>query len=736
MEESIMSRASLRDSAKATIAKREHRKIKTPTDNTGRPLSVTDYFGMNVFNVFKAQGVPEKVKEEIKTVSSEGGILSKESQEIIANAVKEWAVSKGATHFTHWFQPLTGSTAEKHDAFLDFNYKTGEPIEKLGAAQLLQGEPDASSFPNGGSRSTFEARGYTSWDFTSPLFITEATNAKTLCIPTAFVSYDGQALDVKTPLLRSIVTLNKEATKFMNLIGAEDVKEVKATCGCEQEYFLVDEALYQQRPDLLMCGRTLLGSASQRDQQLSDHYFGSIHDRVLAFMGELDYELYKLGIPAKTRHNEVAPGQFEIAPIFEDANVAADHNQLLMKVISKVANRHNFEALLHEKPFADINGSGKHLNWSMATDTGINLLDPGDKPEENLRFLAITSAVVAAVKRHAEILRVGIASAGNDHRLGGHEAPPSIISVFVGDTLDKIFRAIIEDKEFIGSHDKLMEMGTTQLAHLFKDNTDRNRTSPFAFTGNKFEFRAVGSNKAVGLPLTFLNAAVANVMKDANAIIEREIGAGKTADEALAVMTKTFLTESEAVIFNGDGYSSDWVKEAEKRGLPNLRNTAEALASLRNEELTKFLVDTEVLSAGEVETRYNVLVEQYNLLRTIEFHTQVNMIRQHVIPSTVTYKKDLTTVAASTKHLGIDNTVEETLLKKLATHMVDLYNNTEKLDEALKALGSDEEANSKKIATELFPLSEKIANSSNHIEELVPDTLWTLPKYIDMLFLK
>lgn len=731
-----MSRASLRESAKATIANREHRSIPTPKDSSGHPLSVTDYFGMNVFNVFKAEGVPDKVKQEIKQVSSTGGILTKESQQIIASAVKEWAVAKGATHFTHWFQPLTGSTAEKHDAFLDIDYSTGEPIEKLGASQLLQGEPDASSFPNGGSRSTFEARGYTSWDFTSPLFITEATNTKTLCIPTAFVSYDGQALDVKTPLLRSIVSLNKEVTKFMNLIGATDVKEVKATCGCEQEYFLVDEALYQQRPDLLMTGRTLLGAASKKDQQLSDHYFGSIHDRVLAFMGELDYELYKLGIPAKTRHNEVAPGQFEIAPVFEDANVAADHNQLLMKVISKVANRHDFEALLHEKPFANINGSGKHLNWSMATDTGINLLDPGDKPEENLRFLAFTAAVVTAVKRHAEILRVGIASAGNDHRLGGHEAPPSIISVFVGDTLDKIFRAIIEDKEFKGSHEKLMEMGTTQLAHLFRDNTDRNRTSPFAFTGNKFEFRAVGSNKAVGLPLTLLNAAVASVMKDANKLLEDEIAAGKTADQALATMTKTFLTESESVIFNGDGYSEEWVKEAEKRGLPNLKNTAEALTALRNEEKTKFLVDTEVMSAGEIETRHNVLVEQYNLLRTIEFHTQITMIRQHVIPSAVSYKKDLTTVAASTKHLGIDNTVEETILKYLASHLVEIYNSTEKLDKMLSELGEDEEANSKKIATELFPLSEKVADASNKIEEFVPDTLWTLPKYIDMLFLK
>lgn len=731
-----MSRSSLRENAKTTIAQRMHRKIEVPKDNSGKPLAVTDYFGMNVFNVFKAEGVPEKVKAEIQNVSSNGGILTKESQQIIASAVKDWAVSKGATHFTHWFQPLTGSTAEKHDAFLDFDYSTGEPIEKLGASQLLQGEPDASSFPNGGSRSTFEARGYTSWDFTSPLFITEATNAKTLCIPTAFVSYDGQALDVKTPLLRSIVSLNKATTKFMNLLGATDVKEVKATCGCEQEYFLIDEALYQQRPDLLMCGRTLLGSASQKNQQLSDHYFGAIHDRVLAFMGELDYELYKLGIPAKTRHNEVAPGQFEIAPIFEDANVAADHNQLLMKVISKVANRHDFEAILHEKPFADINGSGKHLNWSMATDTGINLLDPGDKPEENLRFLAVTSLVITAVKRHSEILRMAIASAGNDHRLGGHEAPPSIISVFVGDTLDKIFRAIMEDKEFVGSPDKLMEMGTTQLAHLFKDNTDRNRTSPFAFTGNKFEFRAVGSNKAVGFPLTFLNAAVASVMKEANNVLEQEIQSGKSTDEALAFVTKKYLLESEAVIFNGDGYSDEWVKEAERRGLPNLKNTAEAMGVLKNEEKTKFLIETEVMRPSEIETRHNVLVEQYNLLRTIEFATLVNMIRQHVVPSCVTYKKDLVTVAKGQKDLGMEATVETSLLNSINSNMSDLYKTTEELAKMLDGLGSDELANSKKIASELFPQSEKIAHFSNVLEEIVPDTLWTLPKYVDMLFLK
>ncbi len=574
-----MSTIEMRNWAKKDAIHREERSFQRPVDSTGKYLRISDYYGENVFHFSDTPGIADDVKKELEEVSRSGKLIQKEHANIVAKAVTEWAISHGATHFCHWFQPLTGSTAEKHDSFLSFS--KGKVIERLSAVQLMQGEPDASSFPNGGSRSTFEARGYTSWDMSSPMFLMEGGNGKTLCIPTAFVSYHGEALDVKTPLLRSISRLGKSATEFCQIVGMKDVKKVQVTTGAEQEYFLIDKSFYYSRPDLVMTGRTLFGSLSSKNQQLDDHYFGAIPERVIVFMQELDYELHRLGIPAKTRHNEVAPGQFEIAPIFTDANIAADNNQQIMALIKHIAGKHGMVALLHEKPFAGVNGSGKHLNWSMATDSGVNLLEPGKEPHQNMRFLATTMIVVEAVKRHAKMLRMAIASQSNDHRLGANEAPPSIISVFLGQTLENVLKSIKDGKTFTPESEKILEMGADQLAHLLKDNTDRNRTSPFAFTGNRFEFRAVGSSKSIGLPLSVLNAAVSSVFQEANSFLKKEINSKVDADAALLKLIKKYLDSSWEVVFNGDGYSEQWVIEATKRRLPNLKTTADPLPALK-----------------------------------------------------------------------------------------------------------------------------------------------------------
>ncbi|WP_096909801.1 glutamine synthetase III [Halobacteriovorax marinus] len=719
--------------AKKFAINRKERTFKRPVDLNGNFQKVSEYYGENVFHYLTAPGIPESIKNELLTVSNSGNKLKKEHADIVAKAVTEWATSKGATHFCHWFQPLTGSTAEKHDAFLDLD---GElPIEKLSAGQLMQGEPDASSFPNGGARSTFEARGYTSWDLTSPMFLMDGVNGKTLCIPTAFVSYHGDALDMKTPLLRSVTRLNDVATKFMNLIGFTDTKKVSVTCGAEQEYFLVDKAFYFSRPDLVMTGRTLLGSLSHKNQQLDDHYFGRIPERVLSCMEEIDYELHRLGIPAKTRHNEVAPGQFEIAQIFREANVSADNNQLVMAVIKEVAEKHNFIALLHEKPFAGINGSGKHINWSMATDDGMNLLEPGNKPEKNIKFLAVTSIVIEAVYRRAKLLRMAISSQGNDHRLGANEAPPSIISVFTGSNLEKIFEAI-KNGETVSEEGKVvLDLGANQLANLMMDNTDRNRTSPFAFTGNKFEFRAVGSSQSISFPLSILNAAVTEVFEESIEFLEKEIKASSV-ETALMKLTKKWLQSSWNIIFNGDGYSQEWVEEAKKRGLPNLRTTADALGALLDDEQTKYMVEKGIFRKNELQMRYNVLVENYNTLREIEFQTQMDIVKKNVLPATLEYKKRLGKVIKVQKEIGLESSVEVEMYKKLNFTVESLYANLMNLTSACSALNGDAAKNSLEIANNIFPLSEKLAQSCNEVEDLIPNELWPLPTYYEMLFLR
>lgn len=714
---------------------RRPRKFSVPLDNKGSAKKVSDYFGELIFDFKTSTEISDSVRKEILNAVENGTPIKKEHAEVVAKAVTEWATSNGATHFCHWFQPLTGGTAEKHDAFLSYS-KEGKPIERLSATQLMQGEPDASSFPNGGSRSTFEARGYTTWDLTSPMFLIESENGRTLCIPTAFVSYFGDALDVKTPLLKSINVLGNEATKFLNIIGHKDSKHVHVTCGAEQEYFLVDKTFYYARPDLVMTGRTLFGALTTRNQQLEDHYFGLIPDRVLAFMQEVDYELHRLGIPAKTRHNEVAPAQFELAPIFSEANVAADNNQMVMTTLRRVAEKHDMMVLLHEKPFAGINGSGKHVNWSMGDNTGLNLLEPGSEPHANMRFLATVAIIVEALQRHSKVLRMSISGAGNDHRLGANEAPPSIISAYLGDTLDKIFKAILEDKTFTATSNQVINLGTGQLAHLLKDNTDRNRTSPFAFTGNKFEFRAVGASHAIGFPMTILNSAVAQVFKESNAILEAEIKSGVAVDTALLNLIKKWMNNSYKAVFNGDGYSAEWVEEAKRRGLPNLRTTPEALKVLTETSNTNFLVEMGIFGKGEVETRYNVLLERYIKIRSIEFETLTDMIHQFVIPSALEYKKLLANIIKNQKEFGVASNFEMDAYKRVSMKVDEIHEKSLQISKELHADHSDHQKFAERIANELMPISVSVASVCNELEELIPNHLYRLPKYYDMLFLR
>lgn len=725
----------LRQQAKMTVFNRKPRKCTFPVNEQGNFLKVSQFYGENVYNYNNSKYLSSDDKEILKQVIDGRKNIDKTLATKVANSVVDWATSKGVTHFCHWFQPLTGSTAEKHDAFLNFD--NDRAFETLSASQLMQGEPDASSFPHGGSRATFEARGYTTWDLTSPIFIQESPNGKTLVIPTAFVSYHGDALDTKTPLLRSDLRINEVITKFCNLVGMKDVKKVFTTCGAEQEYFLIDKAFYFGRQDLVMTGRALIGSLTSRNQQLEDHYFGMIEDRVLAFMQEVEIELYKMGIPAKTRHNEVAPGQFELAPIFKDANVAADNNQVVMTVLRTIALKHDFVCLLHEKPFSGVNGSGKHLNWSMSTDTGVNLLEPGHDPHENYRFLAVVATVVEAVYRHADVIRMGIASHGNDHRLGANEAPPSIMSVFLGTTLTDIMDSMISGGKYVAASKTILDLGTRQLADLFKDNTDRNRTSPFAFTGNKFEFRACGSSASIGYPLSILNAAVVDVFNDTNNIIEEEIAKGKTEDEALSAVILKWYGNAKKVVFNGDGYSQDWVKEAEKRGLGNMRTTPEAISVLKETAKTDFLIQNGIFKETEIATRHNVMLERYIKCREIELRTLSGMVLKQIIPAAVEYKAQLAETVKKQKEVGSDASLELELLKDLATLSKTLFEQTSNLSGSLEAIQqNNEEIVAKKLATELMPASVKIADLCNRIEEIVPDEKWPLPKFYDMLFIR
>ncbi len=715
---------------------RQPRKFDLPKDDLGRSLAVSDFFGQYTFGEKEIKGaIPKADFERFLQLTSSGQPLEKDLADKIAKAVRNWAMEMGITHFCHWFQPMTGLTAEKHDAFISFQ-DDGAPIEKFSGSQLIQSEPDASSFPSGGMRTTFEARGYTAWDPTSPMFMMVTTNGRTLCIPSVFISYHGHALDEKTPLLRSQEALSTQATQLLHLLGDTNVKRVDATLGVEQEYFLIDRAYYSLRPDLVLSGRTLLGARPPKGQELEDHYFGSIPSRVQAYMQEVEFELYRLGVPAKTRHNEVAPAQFEIAPIFEEVNVAIDHNHLTMEVLKKVAERHNFALLLHEKPFAGINGSGKHNNWSVATDSGINLLEPGATPHQNLRFLVVLSTILKAVHKHNALLRASIASTGNDHRLGANEAPPAIMSVFLGDQLSMILNKIKSGESIENAERAMINLGVSKIPAVARDNTDRNRTSPFAFTGNKFEFRAVGSSASCSFPMTCLNSAVAEAMSEMSAMIKQRVKSGADRDQALLELVRETVIDTEAIRFEGNGYSTEWVVEAEKRGLAHLRNTPEALQALTYPSSKSLFIEQNVLSDAEIQSRHHVNVERYLKKIDIEIDTMRTMVDSYVVPAVSRYLGEMAEAAASlAKISGVEKSPVESAVKKVAELLKEVSEKRIAMESAYQAtVNLGEEAKAKAFADKVLPQMLALRDVCDRLEVTVGNGHWPFPKYREMLF--
>ncbi|MGN1187741.1 MAG: glutamine synthetase III, partial [Lachnospiraceae bacterium] len=620
-------------------------------------INVEEIFGENVFTVGKMkERLPKKVFANLMKVMNCGGELSIADADVIAKAMKDWAVEKGATHYTHWFQPLTGITAEKHDAFVTHPDADGKMIMEFSGKELIKGEPDASSFPSGGLRATFEARGYTAWDCTSPAFVKEDATGAILCIPTAFCSYKGEALDKKTPLLRSMEAVSEQAIRIVRLFGNTEATKVTASVGPEQEYFIVDREKYLQRKDLIYTGRTLFGAPAPKGQELEDHYFGSIKERIGAYMKDINVELWKLGVTAKTQHNEVAPAQHELAPIYETANVAVDHNQLVMDVMKKVATRHGLTCLLHEKPFAGVNGSGKHNNWSIVTDNGVNLIDPGDTPNENLQFLLVLACIMKAVDTHADLLRQSASDVGNDHRLGANEAPPAIISMFLGDQLEDVVKQIIETGSATHSIEggKLLT-GVSTLPDLAKDATDRNRTSPFAFTGNKFEFRMVGSSDSIASPNTVLNAIVAEAFCEAADVLEK----AEDFDAAVHKLIKDYMTEHQRIVFNGNGYSDEWVAEAEKRGLPNIKSMVDAASALTTDKAVALFEKFGIFTKAELESREEITYETYTKYINIEALTMISMASKQIIPAVISYTTELAGSIASVEGVGCDASVQK-----------------------------------------------------------------------------
>ncbi|MCU1293736.1 MAG: Glutamine synthetase type protein, partial [Bryobacterales bacterium] len=702
-----------------------------------------EFYGVNTFDMYKMkEKLPKEVYLKLVATVNTGKKLDQDIANTVAHAIKEWALGRGETHYTHWFQPQTGTTAEKHDAFLSYD-DNGRTIEKFSGAQLIQSEPDASSFPSGGMRTTFEARGYTAWDPSSPVFIMEHANGKTLCIPSVFISYYGDALDEKTGLLRSMEVLSQKVCDLLHLMGEKNVKRVLPNLGIEQEYFLIDRTFASLRPDLVMSGRTLIGGQPPKGQQLEDHYFGSIPSRVQAFMAEMEYELYKLGVPVKTRHNEVAPSQFESAPIFEEANIATDHNQITMEVMRKVAQRHNFAILLHEKPFAGINGSGKHNNWSMSVAAsgsdfdGDNLLDPGKTPHENLRFLLCLVSVLKGVHKHAGLLRAGIASSGNDHRLGANEAPPAIISAFLGDMLNRILDEIEKGTVSTKSAEAaVIQLGVSKLPEVMKDNTDRNRTSPFAFTGNKFEFRAVGSSASSAFPVTLLNAAVADGCVEITKKLQDKMKSAKTQDAAIMEVLREAIIETKAVRFEGNGYSDEWVKEAEKRGLLNLRKTPEALAQIVSPTSKEMLTRLGIFTEAEVNSRYHVRTERYVKNLLIEVDTLRHMVDTQVLPACYAYHSVLATGVAAAKAAGVGAPQGDTL-SRMTKLLTDLQSRRTALESAWHKTEtlSNEDDKAKHLAKDVSNIMLDVRTACDELESIVADDFWPLPKYREMLFL-
>ncbi len=711
------------------------------------PLRTSEYFGINTFG---ARQMREKLPKELylKLLSSirQGKKLDIEIAPTVAQVIKDWAVSRGVTHFTHWFQPQTGLTAEKHDAFLTFDDEL-EPMEAFSAAQLIQSEPDASSFPSGGLRATWEARGYTAWNPASPVFIVESAGARTLCIPSVFIGYNGEALDEMTPLLRSSDVLSQKATELLALLGDHSVQRVYTTLGAEQEYFLIDRTLFAMRPDLVMAGRTLIGAPPSRGQQLEDHYFGGIPERVQACIAEVEHELYKLSVPIVTRHNEVAPCQFEMAPVFEETDIAVDHNQIVMATLRRVALRHGLQALLAEKPFAGVNGSGKHCNWSMAvrsTDDaldGVNLLKPGKTPHQNIRFLLFLAAVLKGVHKHAGLLRAAIASSGNEHRLGANEAPPAIISVFMGSMLTRVIEEIIAGTSTKSADQQMIGLGVAKLPEIEKDNTDRNRTSPFAFTGQKFEFRAVGSSQSIAFPIVLLNAAVAEALGEITDELRAELKDSKhdtkSIDDAALKAVRRAFKESSPVRFEGNNYSDEWVTEAEKRGLLNLRRSPEALQQLTTKQSRKLLTSLGIFTDEELDSRYHVRLERYSKDMLIELHTLKEMVDTLVIPTALGYTGSLAASAAQAKSAGISSVPQAAVANKVGKVIEDLIDRRDTLASAIdKAEGmhDDPEAQAKHLTKKGADAMADVREKCDALELMINDSDWPLPKYREMLF--
>ena len=694
--------------------------------------NIPELYGSLVFNdkVMRSK-LPKDMYKALKKTIENGTHLELDVANSVAVAMKEWATENGATHYTHWFQPMTNVTAEKHDSFISPT-GDGQVIMDFAGKELVKGEPDASSFPSGGLRATFEARGYTAWDPTSPAFIKDGT----LYIPTAFCSYSGEALDKKTPLLRSMETLDKEATNLLHIIGNKEVRHVNTTVGPEQEYFLVDKELYKQRKDLVFCGRTLIGAPAPKGQEMEDHYFGALKPRVAAYMHDLDVELWKLGIPAKTKHNEVAPAQHELAPVFDTTNVAVDHNQLTMEVMKKVADKHGLVCLLHEKPFEGINGSGKHNNWSMITDTGVNILDPGKTPAENTQFLIFLTAVIKAVDEYADVLRISVASAGNDHRLGANEAPPAVVSVFLGDELTEILKSIENGEYFAGSRAVQMDIGAKVLPHFVKDNTDRNRTSPFAFTGNKFEFRMLGSEASVANPNIILNTAVAECVHQFAEQL-KDVPDDKM-DDAIHELIRKTITDHKRVIFNGNGYTDEWIEEAEKRGLYNLKSTPDALPQWIADKNIELFTKYHIFTKEEIESRYEIWLETYSKILNIESNTMVEMVQKDFLPSVFAYIDKIAATAVAKKSVVADvSTASEGKLIKELSQLADEIStglDTLKADTAKALATEDPLANAKAYQTVVLSDMETLRKSVDAAEVLIPDALLPYPTYDKLLF--
>lgn len=692
--------------------------------------NIPNLFGSLVFNdsVMKAR-LPKETYKALKNTIQAGKSLDLEVANVVANAMKDWAIEKGATHYTHWFQPMTGVTAEKHDSFI-YPDKDGKIIMEFSGKELVKGEPDASSFPSGGLRATFEARGYTAWDPTSYAFIKDGT----LCIPTAFCSYSGEALDKKTPVLRSMEALNKQALRILKLFGKDDVKKVITTVGPEQEYFLVDKDMYDKRPDLVFCGRTLFGARPPKGQEMEDHYFGTIKPRVSAYMKELEEELWKLGVLSKTKHNEVAPAQHELAPIFATTNIATDHNQLTMELMKSIANKHNLACLLHEKPFAGVNGSGKHNNWSISTDTGINLLEPGDTPSENAQFLLFLTAVIKAVDDYQDLLRVSVASAGNDHRLGANEAPPAIVSMFLGDELTDILTAIENDTSYTDKGRSEIEIGVRVLPKFFKDTTDRNRTSPFAFTGNKFEFRMLGSTFSIAGPNIVLNTIVAEELKQFADTLENSTDL----DKDLNSLIKNTIKNHKRIIFNGNNYSDNWVQEAEKRGLLNLKTTPDALPYFIHSKNVDLFTKHHVFSESELYSRYEILMENYYKTIHIEALTMIDMVKKYIIPSVLSYQGEIASIANNKKQLAptLSCELEEKLLESLSRLGNCLYKKLDVLETSVlnSKNNSDLFEMAKYYRESIFINMQHLRGVVDELETLISKEYWTLPTYSELLF--